>query len=48
MAVAESCTGGLMSARLTERAGSSEYMLGGVVVYSNEAKIGAGGRARPR
>jgi nicotinamide-nucleotide amidase len=39
VAVAESCTGGLMSARLTDRAGSSAYMLGGVVVYSNEAKI---------
>jgi len=33
VAVAESCTGGLMSARLTERAGSSEYMLGGAVGY---------------
>jgi len=39
VAVAESCTGGLMSARLTERGGSSAYMLGGVVVYSNAAKI---------
>jgi nicotinamide-nucleotide amidase len=39
VAVAESCTGGLMSARLTDRGGSSEYMLGGVVVYSNEAKV---------
>jgi len=38
VAVAESCTGGLMAARLTDRAGSSAYMLGGVVVYSNEAK----------
>jgi nicotinamide-nucleotide amidase len=38
VAVAESCTGGLMAARLTERAGSSAYVLGGVVVYSNEAK----------
>jgi nicotinamide-nucleotide amidase len=37
-AVAESCTGGLMSARLTERPGSSEYFAGGVVSYSNEAK----------
>jgi nicotinamide-nucleotide amidase len=39
VAVAESCTGGLMSARLTERGGSSEYFLGGVVAYSNEAKV---------
>jgi nicotinamide-nucleotide amidase len=37
--LAESCTGGLMAARLTERAGSSEYVAGGVVSYSNEAKI---------
>ena len=43
VAVAESCTGGLMSARLTERAGSSDYMLGGLVVYSNEAKIALAG-----
>jgi len=38
VAVAESCTGGLMSARLTERGGSSAYFLGGIVAYSNEAK----------
>ena len=37
-AVAESCTGGLMAGRLTERAGSSGYFAGGVVSYSNEAK----------
>jgi nicotinamide-nucleotide amidase len=43
VAVAESCTGGLMSARLTERAGSSEYMLGGLVIYSNEAKVALAG-----
>jgi nicotinamide-nucleotide amidase len=39
VAVAESCTGGLTTARLTDRAGSSAYFLGGVVAYSNEAKI---------
>ena len=39
MAVAESCTAGLMAARLTERAGSSAYFAGGVVAYSNQAKV---------
>ena len=39
VAVAESCTGGLMAARLTDRAGSSAYVLGGLTVYSNEAKV---------
>jgi nicotinamide-nucleotide amidase len=38
--VGESCTGGLMGARLTERPGSSEYVAGSVVAYSNEAKSG--------
>lgn len=38
IATAESCTGGLLAARLTERSGSSEYVIGGAVVYSNEAK----------
>lgn len=38
IATAESCTGGLLVARLTERAGSSAYVLGGLVVYANEAK----------
>jgi nicotinamide-nucleotide amidase len=39
IAVCESCTGGLMAARLTERPGSSEWFLGGAVVYSNQAKV---------
>jgi competence/damage-inducible protein CinA-like protein len=36
--VGESCTGGLLVARLTERPGSSDYVAGGVVAYSNTAK----------
>lgn len=38
LAVAESCTAGLLAARITERPGSSRYFAGGVVAYSNEAK----------
>ena len=38
LAVAESCTGGLFAARITDVAGSSDYFAGGAVVYSNEAK----------
>jgi nicotinamide-nucleotide amidase len=43
VAVAESCTGGLMAARLTERAGSSEHFAGGIVAYSNQAKVDLAG-----
>jgi len=39
LAVAESCTGGLIAERLTEISGSSEYFIEGVVAYHNEAKI---------
>lgn len=38
LAVAESCTGGLVAERLTSISGSSRYFLGGAVVYSNELK----------
>lgn len=38
LAVAESCTGGLLAERITSVAGSSRYFLGGAVVYSNQLK----------
>jgi len=39
LASAESCTGGLIAAACTERAGSSDWFERGVVSYSNEAKV---------
>lgn len=39
LATAESCTGGNVAARLTSVAGSSAYVLGGIVAYSNDAKV---------
>ncbi|MGH8862055.1 MAG: competence/damage-inducible protein A [Jatrophihabitantaceae bacterium] len=43
IATAESCTAGGLASRLTDRAGSSAYLLGGLVVYSNEAKTAVAG-----
>ena len=40
IAVAESCTGGLLGARLTSISGSSAVVLGGVIAYANEVKSG--------
>lgn len=39
LATAESCTGGLISMRITEVPGSSDYFMQGVVAYSNDAKV---------
>ena len=39
VALAESCTGGLATSRLTDVPGSSDYVVRGIVAYSNEAKV---------
>ena len=43
IAVAESCTGGLLSSRLTDVSGSSNYFIMGLVAYSNPCKIAGAG-----
>ncbi|MCE1165273.1 MAG: competence/damage-inducible protein A [Bacteroidetes bacterium] len=40
LAVAESCTGGLLAGRITDIAGSSDYFIGGITAYSNQIKEG--------
>ncbi|MQF65434.1 competence/damage-inducible protein A [SAR202 cluster bacterium AC-409-J13_OGT_754m] len=42
LAVMESCTGGLLSSTITDVPGSSKFFKGGIVAYSNEAKIESG------
>lgn len=39
LALAESCTGGLVSSLITDIAGSSDYFLGSVIAYSNSVKV---------
>ena len=45
IATAESCTGGMVVARLTDLAGASRYVRGGIVAYSNHAKVSQAGVA---
>ena len=47
IATAESCTGGWVAKVLTDRAGSSSYVLAGLVTYSNDAKRGLLGVTEP-
>lgn len=46
LSVAESCTGGNISAMITARAGASKYYLGGITAYSNEVKAAVLGVSR--
>lgn len=39
LAIAESCTGGLVSDRITDVSGSSEYFKGGILAYNNQVKV---------
>ncbi len=43
IATAESCTGGLLAARLTELAGASEYVRGAIVAYADDVKVALAG-----
>ncbi|HEV3070891.1 MAG TPA: competence/damage-inducible protein A [Solirubrobacteraceae bacterium] len=43
IAIAESCTGGLLAARLTDPPGASGYVLGGIVAYANSVKTSQAG-----
>jgi nicotinamide-nucleotide amidase len=43
IATAESCTGGLLAARLTDLPGSSDYVRGAIVAYANDVKVSAAG-----